>query len=114
MPQKTWRPNSFLMTLSVLAALAAAGARCITSETATAKADAASAKALASHSEALIARLKLGIDKDSRELYGSRSEHRARLLEQMEMRLQELEADTGGGAIYSIKSGRYSMATVAN
>jgi transposase len=47
------------------------------------------------HSEALIARLKLEIEKVRRELYGSRSERKARLLEQMELQLEELEADAG-------------------
>nr|WP_235842275.1 IS66 family transposase [Ciceribacter selenitireducens] len=60
-----------------------------------AQAEAASAKAFASHSEALIARLKLEIEKVRRELYGSRSERKARLLEQMELQLEELEADAG-------------------
>ena len=55
----------------------------------------ASAKALVSHSEALIARLKLEIEKVRRDLYGSRSERKARLLEQMELQLEELEADAG-------------------
>jgi hypothetical protein len=40
-------------------------------------------------------RLKLEIDKVRRELYGSRSERKARLLEQMELQLEELEADAG-------------------
>jgi transposase len=48
-----------------------------------------------SHSEALIARLKLEIDKVRRELYGTRSERKARLVEQMELQLEELEADAG-------------------
>lgn len=60
-----------------------------------AEAEAASAKALVSHGEALIARLKLEIEKVRRELYGSRSERRTRLLEQMELQLEELEADAG-------------------
>jgi transposase len=64
-------------------------------EAAIAKAEAANAKALVSHSEALIARLKLEIDKVRRELYGSRSERKTRLLEQMELQLEELEADAG-------------------
>jgi transposase len=42
---------------------------------------------------ALIARLKLEIEKLRRELYGSRSERKARLLEQMELQLEDLEAD---------------------
>jgi transposase len=60
-----------------------------------AEAEAASAKAQVTHSEALIARLKLEIEKVRRELYGSRSERKARLLEQMELQLEELEADAG-------------------
>jgi transposase len=42
--------------------------------------------------EALIAHLKLAIEKLRRELYGSRSERKARLLDQMELELEELEA----------------------
>jgi transposase len=42
--------------------------------------------------EALIAHLKLEIEKLRRALYGSRSERKARLLEQMELQLEELEA----------------------
>ena len=82
---------------SALAAVAQERARRIAAEAeaATAKAEAASAKALVSHSEALIARLKLEIEKVRRALYGSRSERKARLLEQMELQLEELEADAG-------------------
>ncbi|WP_237357450.1 IS66 family transposase [Rhizobium phaseoli] len=80
---------------SALALMAQERARRVAAEAeaATAKAEAASAKALVSHSEALIARLKLEIDKVRRALYGSRSERKARLLEQMELQLEELEAD---------------------
>ena len=53
-----------------------------------AEAVAASAKAEA----ALIGYLKLEIEKLRRQLYGSRSERQARLLEQMELQLEELEA----------------------
>ena len=55
---------------------------------ASAKAEAADAKA----AEALISYLKLEIEKLRRQIYGSRSEHKARLLEQMELQLEELEA----------------------
>jgi transposase len=48
---------------------------------------------VSSGTEALIARLKLEIEKLRRELYGSRSERKARLLEQMELHLEDLEAD---------------------
>ena len=78
---------------SALALLAQERARRVAAEAeaATAKAEAASAKALVSHSEALIARLKLEIDKVRRELYGSRSERKVRLPEQIELQLEELE-----------------------
>jgi transposase len=61
-------------------------------EAATAKADAANAQADLSSTEALINHLKLEIEKLRRALYGTRSEHKARLLEQMELQLEELEA----------------------
>ena len=58
-----------------------------------AEALAARAAAVNSGTEALIGRLKLEIEKLRRELYGSRSERKARLLEQMELQLEDLEAD---------------------
>ncbi|WP_412177438.1 IS66 family transposase [Mesorhizobium sp. YC-39] len=58
-----------------------------------AEAMAARAQAVNSHSDALIARLRLEIEKLKREIHGSRSERKARLLEQMELQLEELEAD---------------------
>lgn len=66
----------------------AAGAQ---AEAASAKAEAANAIADLSSTEALISHLKLEIEKLRRQLYGSRSEHKARLLEQMELQLEELE-----------------------
>ena len=45
-----------------------------------------------SSTEALIAHLKLAIEKLRRELYGTRSERKARLLDQMELQLEDLEA----------------------
>ena len=59
---------------------------------AVAKAEAANAQADLSSSEALIAHLKLAIEKLRRELYGTRSERTARLLDQMELQLEDLEA----------------------
>jgi transposase len=56
-----------------------------------ARAEAAAAKARASSTEAIIAALKLEILKLRRELYGQRSERKVRLLEQMELELEELE-----------------------
>jgi transposase len=49
------------------------------------------AEAERSGAAALIAHLKLQIEKLRRELYGSRSERKARLLEQMELQLEDLE-----------------------
>src|SRR5437879_2030312 len=62
------------------------------SAAARAKAEVANARADLSSSEALIAHLKLAIEKLRRELYGTRSERTARLLDQMELQLEELEA----------------------
>jgi transposase len=55
-------------------------------------ADLARARAEASSATALIAHLKLQIEKLKRELYGPRSERTARLLDQLELQLEELEA----------------------
>ncbi len=59
---------------------------------ASAKAEAAGAQADRSSHEALIAHLKLEIEKLRRELYGKSSERKARLLQQMELQLEDLEA----------------------
>ncbi|MEA2768427.1 MAG: transposase [Acetobacteraceae bacterium] len=59
---------------------------------ASAKAEAAGAQADRSSHEALIAHLKLEIEKLRRELYGTSSERKARLLLQMELQLEDLEA----------------------
>jgi transposase len=55
-------------------------------------AELARARAEASSAEALIAHLRLAIEKMRRELYGQRAERKARLLDQMELELEELEA----------------------
>ena len=57
-----------------------------------ARAEAANAQADLSSTEALITYYKLEIEKLRRQLYGARSERKARLLEQMELQLEELEA----------------------
>ena len=57
-----------------------------------ARAEAVGAKADLTGTKALIAHLKLAIEKLRRALYGSRSERQARLLDQMELELEELEA----------------------
>ena len=57
-----------------------------------ARAEAANAQADLSSTEALISYYKLEIEKLRRALYGRRSERKTRLLEQMELQLEELEA----------------------
>jgi len=57
-----------------------------------ARAEVASAHAQRSDDQALIAHLKLQIEKLNRDRYGPRSERSARLLEQLELQLEELEA----------------------
>jgi transposase len=57
-----------------------------------AEADAAHAKVKASGIEALVAHLTLQIETLKRELYGTRSERTARLLDQLEMQLEDAEA----------------------
>ncbi len=54
-------------------------------------AEAAAARAKTSDDEALIAHLQLQIEKMRRELFGSRSERSARLLDQLELQLEDLE-----------------------
>jgi len=57
-----------------------------------AEAEAANAQADLSSSAALIAHLKLEIEKLRRTLYGPHAERKARLLDQLELQLEELEA----------------------
>jgi transposase len=66
----------------------------VEAEAVAAHAQAVAARALAvnTSTEALIAHLKLEIEKLRRALYGSHSERKARLLEQMELQLEDLEA----------------------
>ncbi|RUV24889.1 IS66 family transposase, partial [Mesorhizobium sp. M1A.T.Ca.IN.004.03.1.1] len=53
-------------------------------------AEAANAQAMLSNNEALIAHLELRIERLKRELYGQRSERTARLIEQLELQLEDL------------------------
>ncbi|SMH26386.1 IS66 family transposase [Mesorhizobium australicum] len=69
-------------------ALAASEARAVLAET-----ELAQVRAVVSSSEAMIRHLKLEIAKLRREQYGQSSERRARLIDQMELQLEELEAD---------------------
>ena len=61
-------------------------------EAASARAEAANARAEASSAEALITHLRLEIEKLKRDLFGPRNKRKARLLDQMELELEELEA----------------------
>ena len=54
---------------------------------------AARAQAVNAHTDVPIARLRLKIGKLKRDIHGSRSKRKARLLEQMKLQLEELEAD---------------------
>jgi len=76
------------------AALAAAEARADAAEAKALEATATAERAVAevSNAAAIIAALKLQIEKLRRELYGQRSERKARLLDQLELELEELEA----------------------
>jgi transposase len=60
------------------------------------------------HARALIARLQLEIEKLKREIHGSRSERKARLLDQMELQLEELEADASEDELAAAKAARTS------
>jgi hypothetical protein len=53
----------------------------------------AQVRAVVSTSEAIISHLKLEIAKLQQEQHGQSSERRARLIDQMELQLEELEAD---------------------
>jgi transposase len=61
-------------------------------ELAQAQADLVQSRARETSAEAMIAHLRLAIEKMRRELFGQRSERGARLLEQMELELEDLEA----------------------
>lgn len=75
--------------------LAAAHAMILAERVARREAEAIAARERAANSstDALIGRLKLEIEKLRRELYGTRSERKARRLDQLEMQLKDLEAD---------------------
>jgi transposase len=61
-------------------------------ELAQARAEAAQARAEATSTEALVVHLRLTIEKLKRDLFGPRNERKARLIDQMELELEELEA----------------------
>jgi transposase len=89
------------------AALAAAEARAVAAE-----AEAARAQAALSSGDALIATLKLEIEKLRRALYGTRSERKARLLDQLELELEELEATASEDELATEAAARLTKSTV--
>jgi transposase len=76
-----------------------------------AEAEAARAKASVSSAEALIGHLKLAIEKLKRELRGSRSERTSKLIDQMELELEELEASATQDEIAAEMAARASRQT---
>jgi transposase len=74
-----------------------------------AEADLAHAQATAVSAEALIARLRLEIEKLRRTLYGARSERKERLVDQLEMQLEDAEADA---TEYELAAERSTPSTV--
>jgi transposase len=81
----------------------------IDAEAKAASAEAAAARAAAnvSSASALIAHLKLAIEKMRRELYGSRSERGRKLLDQMELELEDLEAAASPLALGALVAGTW-------
>jgi transposase len=78
--------------LKAALALARSKADAVETQLTVARAGAAAARAQLSDHQALIAHLKLQIEKLNRDRYGPRSERTARLLDQLELQLEELEA----------------------
>ena len=74
-----------------------------------ARAEVAVAEAQRSADQALIAHLKLTIAKLNREKYGSRSERTARLLDQLELQLEDLETAATEDELAAEKSARRTV-----
>ena len=74
-----------------------------------AQSELANAQAATSSTEALIARLKLEIEKPRRELYVPRSERKARLLDQLEMQLEDAEAGASEDELAAERAARSTM-----
>ena len=73
-------------------------------ELAVTKAELAQARAVVSSSEVLISALKLEIAKLRRDQYGKSSERRARLIDQLELQLEELEAAASEDEVLAVKA----------
>ena len=87
-----WLPSDLAAAHALILAERAAR-RKSESRAARAEADLSHAHATASSADALVALLRLEIEKLRRTLYGARSEHKERLVDQLEMQLEEAEAD---------------------
>jgi transposase len=74
-------------------------------------AELAQARAEASTTQALIVHLRLTIEKLKRDLFGPRNERKARLIDQLELQLEELEAATTEDQIAAEKAAAVSGAT---
>ena len=70
-------------------------------------------RARASSTEALIAHLRLTIEKLRREMFGPRSERQARLLDQMELQLEELESAAAEDELAAEKAAAATTAVAA-
>lgn len=81
-------------------------------ELAAAQAELAQAKARETSAEAMILQLRLAVEKMRRELYGQRSERGSRLLDQMELELEELEATASEDELAAEKAGAVTGATI--
>jgi transposase len=79
---------------------------------ATAEAEAAHALAQVSSAEAMIAHYKLAIETLKRALYGQRSERGERLLDQLELQLEEVEATATEDALTAERAQAADAATV--
>lgn len=79
-----------------------------------AEAEAAAARAKVSGADALIAHLKLQIEKFRREFYGTRSERTARLIDQMELQLEELETSASEDDLAAERAARQTGTTMVS
>ncbi len=77
------------------------------------RAELAVAKAMASEDQALIAHQKLRIARLERQVYGPQSERSARLIDQMELTFEELEASATADEIAAEKAAATTTTTVA-
>ena len=76
-------------------------------------ADLAQARAEAANAAALIAHQRLAIEKMRRAIYGQRSERKARLLDQLELELEELEASAAEDELVAEQAATAAGATTA-